>query len=108
MASYAESNNRLINGIDRQGWINPMNNHQVQQTRASLAQTLIGHFIDDGFFTEVQLQTYVNTAWHLQQQVQVRKHGRIFLFSFRATDDMDLVMAECPLNMHGALMVLDY
>ncbi|GAA0146832.1 hypothetical protein LIER_06691 [Lithospermum erythrorhizon] len=99
MTSYGESNNRLGNGIDRQGWIIPKNNHQVQQTRASLAKSLIRHFINDGHFIEAHIQTYVNTTWNLQQQVQVRKHGRIFLFNYRAADDMDSAMVEDPLSV---------
>ncbi|GAA0183342.1 hypothetical protein LIER_30768 [Lithospermum erythrorhizon] len=74
-------------------------NHYTSYLWASIPR----HFVDDEFYTEQQVQTYVFNEWHLRNQVQVRRHGRVFLFKFQDSDDMDLVMAEAPLNMLGAL-----
>ncbi|GAA0140733.1 hypothetical protein LIER_35279 [Lithospermum erythrorhizon] len=85
-----------------------MDHDRAVASRTYLNRTLHGLIRDDEFFSIERVQEYVEHCWLLRGEVNVERRGSIYLFHFSIEEDLDDVVLGSPLNINGALLVLQH
>ncbi|KAI8551091.1 hypothetical protein RHMOL_Rhmol06G0157900 [Rhododendron molle] len=104
--SVDSSNSGDPDFIDQRGWLFPTDPIIFSQLRTLWEKTLLGHFIDDRYFSKATIQQVVNSFWHTKGPVFVEKRSGVFCFHFKDLYDIECILAEQPWNVHGAVPVL--
>ncbi|GAA0172325.1 hypothetical protein LIER_26173 [Lithospermum erythrorhizon] len=94
--------------LGRKGLVIQVDNDQAMNTRMQLNRTLIGIIRDAGFFSAKRVQIYVDRCWLVRGVVNVERRGFLYFFHFTIEEDLDDVVLRSPLNINGALLVLQY
>ncbi|GAA0143417.1 hypothetical protein LIER_35741 [Lithospermum erythrorhizon] len=94
--------------LDRRGWIIQIDQEQAIANRTRLSRSLIGLIRDVEFFSADRVQAYVDSCWLLRGVVDVERRGSIYLCNFSVEEDMDDVISRSPLNINGALLILQH